>query len=281
MNYRHLYHAGNFADVVKHATLARVLAYLARKSAPYRVIDTHAGIGIYDVLADEAERTGEWRDGIGRILQTPPEGGIAELLAPYFSVVSAINPGPELSAYPGSPEIARHLMRKTDRLTLVEKHPRDFETLAALYRPDRRIKTVELDGWLALGAFVPPKEKRGLVLVDPAFEEPGEFDRLASGLIAAHKRWPTGIYCAWYPAKDATAVAGLAAALVGADIRDILQIGFAVDEPQAVGPLAACGMVLINPPWTLGDDLRTVLPWFADRMARGRAGWSVDQIVPE
>lgn len=282
MNYRHLYHAGNFADVVKHATLARILAYLMKKPAAFRVIDTHAGIGLYDLSADEAERTGEWRDGIGRVLGEAPPAEVADLIAPYFATIAAVNPGPDLIAYPGSPELARRITRPADRLTLVEKHPHDFETLAALYAGDRRVKTVELDGWLALGAFVPPKERRGLVLVDPAFEEPGEFDRLGAGLIAAHKRWPTGLYCAWYPLKDQGAARAFADRLAAAGIRNILQITFAVARPDASGPLGACGMVVINPPWTLADELRTLLPWLLDRMRRGPgAFWAVEQRVPE
>ncbi|PLX38379.1 MAG: 23S rRNA (adenine(2030)-N(6))-methyltransferase RlmJ [Hyphomicrobiales bacterium] len=282
MNYRHIYHAGNFADVVKHATLARIIVYLTNKPAPFRVIDTHAGIGLYDLAADEAERTGEWRDGIGRVLADPAPAEIAELLKPYFAVLSAVNADGDLLAYPGSPELARHLTRKSDRLTLVEKHPRDFETLAALYAGNRRVKCIELDGWLALGAFLPPKEKRGLVLIDPAFEDSAEFDNLANGLIAGHKRWPTGIYCAWYPLKNEKAVARFTAKLAKAGIRNILKVDFAVARPDADGPLAASGLLVINPPWTLADELHAMLPWLLERMKRGPGAYaSVDQLVPE
>jgi len=282
MNYRHAFHAGNFADVVKHATLARIITYLKRKPAPIRVIDTHAGIGVYDLAADEATRTGEWRDGIGRLLAADMPEDMAALLAPYLDMVRALNDDGDPRSYPGSPELARQLCRPADGLTLVELHPQDAETLAARYRRDRRVKVVELDGWLALGAFLPPKEKRGLVLIDPAFEEPDEYDRLTRGLIKACGRWPSGIYCAWYPIKDVAKVEGFHAAVAGSGIRRVLRIEMTVASPDADGPLAGCGLLVVNPPFTLHDDMARLLPWLTTVLGRGAgAGHRVDWLVPE
>ncbi len=167
MNYRHAFHAGNFADVVKHAVLARVIAYLQRKDKAFRVIDTHAGAGLYDLASDAAARTGEWRSGIGRVMTSALPADAATLLSPYLDAVRAANPGGGLSAYPGSPAIVRHLLRRQDRLTAIEKHPDEAAALKAHFAGDIQTRVIELDGWLALGGHLPPKERRGLVLVDP------------------------------------------------------------------------------------------------------------------
>lgn len=282
MNYRHAFHAGSFTDVVKHTVLARIVTYLKNKPAPFRLIDTHAGIGVYDLGSDEAGRTGEWRDGIARIVALMPPPDVAPILAPYLDAVRAANGGGDLLLYPGSPEIARLLSRPQDRLTLVELHPRDAETLRALYRGDDRVKAVALDGWLALGSFVPPKEKRGMVLVDPAFEDPDDFDRLAAGLKKAHRRWPGGIYCLWYPEKDVRRVDRFHRVVEDAGIRRVLRIGFRIARPVPDGSLVACGLLVVNPPYTLADELAVALPWLAETLARtGDAGYSVDWLVPE
>ncbi|RUU64971.1 23S rRNA (adenine(2030)-N(6))-methyltransferase RlmJ, partial [Mesorhizobium sp. M7A.T.Ca.TU.009.01.1.2] len=183
MNYRHAYHAGNFADVVKHVVLTRLLEYLKQKDKAFRVVDTHAGIGRYDLSSAEAQKTGEWQGGIGRLIDAPFAAPVAALLEPYLKTIRSLNPEGGIQKYPGSPLIARHLMRKQDRLTAIELHPKDAARLRTFFAGDFQARIIELDGWLALGAHLPPKEKRGLVLIDPPFEEAGEFERLVDGLI--------------------------------------------------------------------------------------------------
>ena len=207
MNYRHAYHAGNFADVVKHVVLSRIIEYLKRKDAPFRVIDTHAGIGLYDLSSDEAGKTGEWLDGIGRIAGKAFSAEVTALLAPYLDAAGLSDAGGAIESYPGSPLIARRLFRKQDRLFAIELHPEDAAELRQLFAGDIQTRVLELDGWLALGAQLPPKERRGLVLVDPPFEESGEFDRMADALTRAYHRWPGGIYALWYPIKSMDEVA--------------------------------------------------------------------------
>lgn len=158
MNYRHIYHAGNFADVVKHIILARSIDYLKRKPGAFRVIDTHAGIGVYDLSSEEAQKTGEWKDGIGRLLDANLPDDAAELIAPYLNAVRAANRAGGLTAYPGSPAISRHLLRNQDRLTAIELHPADAETLKMHFAGDFQTRVIEIDGWLVLGAHLPPKE---------------------------------------------------------------------------------------------------------------------------
>jgi 23S rRNA (adenine2030-N6)-methyltransferase len=224
LNYRHAYHAGNFADVVKHVVLTRLLEYLKQKDKAFRVIDTHAGIGRYDLSSVEAQKTGEWQGGIGQLIDASFAAPVAALLAPYLETVRSLNPEGGIQKYPGSPLIARHLMRKQDRLTAIELHPKDAARLRTFFAGDFQARIIELDGWLALGAHLPPKEKRGLVLIDPPFEETGEFERLVDGLIRAHKRWPGGIYALWYPIKDRKAIIAFRKALKQSGIPKLLDI---------------------------------------------------------
>lgn len=273
MNYRHAFHAGNFADVLKHAVLVRILLHLCGKEAPFRVIDTHAGIGRYDLSSDAASRTGEWRGGIGRLLEQPPTGDAGELLAPYLALVHGENTGREIKSYPGSPAIAQALCRTQDRMIFCELHPDDCAALRNNTGRDKRAKPVEIDGWTALKAYLPPKERRGLVLIDPAFEEPGEFERLASSLAEAHRRWATGIYLLWYPIKNGDEVRAfekrMAALQIPKILRAELSVGVQTKKPDA---LHACGLAVINPPWPLEDELKTLLPALSRSLAAGGRG---------
>jgi len=282
VNYRHVYHAGNFADVVKHAVLARLVEYLKRKDKAFRVIDTHAGIGLYDLSSEEAQKTGEWHDGIGRLIDATLPADAAALLAPYLDAVGAVNPGGGIEKYPGSPLIARHLLRKQDRLSAIELHPDDSQILANVFEGDFQTRVSELDGWLALGAHLPPKEKRGLVLVDPPFEIAGEFDRLVEGLKKAHRRWPGGIFALWYPVKDRKAVAAFREALAGAGIPKIMDIEFYIRPPSSEPRLDGTGMVVVNPPFQLESELAVMLPALGKVLGEdARARWTVEWLAGE
>ncbi len=282
MNYRHAYHAGNFADVFKHAVLARIVEYLKRKDKPFRVIDTHAGTGLYDLSSDEAQKTGEWRGGIGRLMDASFPRQASDLLAPYLDAVRALNPDGGVRHYPGSPTVVRHLMRSRARLTAVELHPDEASLLKARFAGDFQVRVIELDGWLALGAQLPPKEKRGLVLIDPPFEETGEFERIAERLGRAHRRWPGGIYAVWYPIKDAGAVNAFHDALRGAKIPKITDFSILVRKPSSEPRLDGCGMLIVNPPFTLEEEMRTIMPALSARLGeRGAGNWQIEEIAGE
>src|SRR3954451_13062033 len=223
MNYRHAFHAGNFADVVKHAVLARILAHLREKPAAFRVIDTHAGAGVYDIAGAEAARTGEWREGIGRLIAAKLAPAGRALVASYLDAIAAFNSSETLKTYPGSPALAQCWLRSQDRLIACEREPNAARALTARMRGDNRVKTVAIDGYTALNAYVPPKERRGLVLIDPPFEQPDEQDRIAQGLAAAHRKWPTGIYALWYPIKDTREADSFARRLARLDIARTLR----------------------------------------------------------
>ncbi|PBB94896.1 23S rRNA (adenine(2030)-N(6))-methyltransferase RlmJ [Mesorhizobium sp. WSM3862] len=282
MNYRHAYHAGNFADVVKHAVLSRLVEYLKQKDKAFRVIDTHAGIGRYDLASVEAGKTGEWQGGIGRLSEAALEPRTAALLQPYLEAVRLENPDGGLRRYPGSPLIVRHLLRKQDRLTAIELHSEDAARLKAIFAGDIQTRVIELDGWLALGAHLPPKEKRGLVLVDPPFEEEGEFQRLVENLRRAHRRWPGGIYALWYPIKDRKAVAAFRAALKETGIPKLLDIGFEIRPASSEPSLDGSGLVVVNPPFTLEAELRVMLPALHGALAVEQPSrWTIEWLAGE
>ena len=268
MNYQHAFHAGNFADVHKHAVLARILSYLKAKPAALRVIDTHAGAGRYDLHGAQATRGGEWQDGIGRLLGRPLPDALRTLLEPYLDVVQNLNPGGRLRVYPGSPLIALALIRPQDRLIACELEPRAAAALEGVLR-DRRAKVLALDGWTALSAYVPPKERRGVVLVDPPFEDGTDFTRLSSALAAAHRKWPTGIYMLWYPIKERDAPDALARRLRKLAIPGVLRCEITMGPPRADAGLVGSGLIVINPPFKLAADLKVLLPALAEAFTAG------------
>jgi 23S rRNA (adenine2030-N6)-methyltransferase len=275
MNYRHIYHAGNFADVLKHAVLARLIEYLKLKDKPFRIIDTHAGIGLYDLTSEEAQKTGEWRDGIGRLMAEPLPAPVASLLAPYLEAVEAVNPEGGIGFYPGSPKLARLLMRREDRLSLMELHPDDFETLRGHFEGDFQTRAIHLNGWLALNAHLPPKEKRGLILVDPPYEIEGEYRRLAIGLNKAWRKFPGGVYCLWYPLKQGAPIGEFLDTLYELGIPKILNISLSVRSQRDTTGLSGSGLIVVNPPFTLKGEMDVLLPFLADRLGQDRsAGFS-------
>ena len=269
MNYRHIYHAGNFADVFKHLIIARIIEYLKKKDHAFRVIDTHAGTGIYDLSSDEAQKTGEWIDGIGRILSKPIDRQIEPLVNPWLDVVFALNGSKEkLTRYPGSPVLIRKLLRKQDRLTAIELHEADYKKLAVNFTGDYQARIIHLDGYLALGAHVPPKEKRGLILVDPPFEKTDEFERLVEGLIKAYKRFPGGIYALWYPVKHYNELNWFMNELKGTGIAKILRLELRIKQRSQTPGLDGCGMIIVNPPYVLPKEMKQLKAFLLDRLAQ-------------
>ena len=282
MNYRHAFHAGSFADVLKHAVLARILTYLREKEGAFRVIDTHAGAGLYDLTGPDARRGGEWQDGIARLLAASLAEPVRALLAPYLDVVGALNEPDQLKIYPGSPAVARAWLRPQDRLIACELSPKAESLLARNLRGDPRIKILEVDGWTALSAYVPPPERRGLVLIDPPFEEAADFHRLSHGLMQAHRKWATGIYALWYPVKDRGEPDALAKRLRRAGIPRILRAELSVAPLSDPSRLNGSGLIVVNPPWTLESELSTLLPALAGILGRdGHGAFRLDWLARE
>jgi 23S rRNA (adenine2030-N6)-methyltransferase len=277
MNYRHAFHAGGFADVIKHIVLVRILSHLQDKEAAFRVIDTHAGAGLYDLTGDEARRGGEWLTGIARVMQARFSDTTLPLLKPYLDIVRAFNPPRDLVSYPGSPLIVRALLRPQDRLTACEVEPTARKRLIEALRRDGQARVVDLDGWTALPAFVPPGERRGLVLIDPPYEAKDEFDRMAASFAEAFAKWPTGSYLMWYPVKSRRVTDRLArqvaeTADAGPSPGKCLRLEFSVAPQSAGTALASAGLLVVNPPWTLMGELRAILPELEKPLGQGGAG---------
>ena len=269
MNYRHAFHAGNFADVVKHAILSRLVAHLRKKDSAFRVIDTHAGAGLYNLTGPEALRSPEWKDGIARLLEATIDPPAQELLQTYLDAVRAANPPGKIIRYPGSPLLVRAWLRRTDRLVACELEPSAAKALAQNLHGDRHVRTIAIDGWTALSAYIPPKERRGLVLIDPPYEQPDEFPRLAEALCAALDKWPTGIFFAWYPIKEASQTVALLRDLRARKVANMLRAEFMVSSSPDDTGLRGSGQLIVNPPWTLEQDLKILLPALAKILAPG------------
>jgi len=264
LSYRHAFHAGNFVDVFKHVVIIALIEALKRKETPFCYLDTHAGAGRYNLRSPSAQKNREYAQGIGRLWKirlAPPE------VQGYLSLVRAINGGDTagkhvpLCYYPGSPRLVRALLRPQDRMVLTELHPTDFPALKAEFANDRQVVVHHLDGYQGLKSFLPPKERRGLVLIDPAFEDPDEFTHLVEHLQTAVRRWATGVYAIWYPLVAGYPLARFHQAIVAADIPKVLVAQLSVyPEDNPLG-LNGCGMLIINPPWLIDEQLSRLLPW--------------------
>lgn len=269
MNYRHSYHAGNFADVAKHLAEAAILAHLAKKDAPFAVIDSHAGRGLYDLGSEEARKTGEAKAGIERIRDLP--GSVLSgsvLLERYLGL--AIEDG--AGAYPGSPLIAARMLRPQDRLIAIERHPAEAALLKQTLAPWRKARVEEGDGYARLLAHLPPPERRGLILIDPPFEAPDEFEMAARTVRAAVRKFATGIYLIWYPIKSTAAGNAFAGEVLASGAKKALRIEIAIDAAE--GKLNQAGLLVLNPPYGFDSEIEAALAIVAPRLgARAKLDW--------
>ncbi len=278
MNYRHVFHAGNFADVFKHVVLSLLLKSLHRKDTPFCYLDTHAGAGRYDLTSEAAQKTGEYRDGVQRLWDRDALPEVAD----YLAAVRAINTDGRLHYYPGSPAIARFFLRPQDRMVLLELQADESMALQAGFAGDRQVVVQRQDGYAGLKAYLPPKERRGLVLLDPPYESNQEYERIVAGLRIAHDRWASGMYAIWYPIKDRAPVERFHRALVATGIREILLAEFCPFPEDSGFRLNGCGMVMINPPWKLEETLRRLLPELLDVLRQHPAArTALTWLVPE
>ncbi len=280
MNYRHAYHAGNFADVLKHAALVSVLLHLRKKDTPFAVIDTHGGRGLYDLGGAEAKKTEEAADGILRLLQRDALPGV---LAPYRDLVRGFGGG----VYPGSPLIAMRLLRTRDRLVGIEKHLEEHASLAAAVAGDQRVRIILGDFHGELPRLLPPPERRGLVLIDPPYESEDEISDATRTAIAAYRRFANGIILFWYPAKVPAKIAASAGEFLNAGVRSLLKVEFETGASQSIAtegrapPLTAAGLLVVNPPFGFAGEMRTIMPFLTEVLGRGPGARGAIEVIAE
>ena len=261
MNYRHAFHAGNHADVLKHVVLMMLVAHLKKKPSPFFYLDTHAGGGGYDLSLSEAQRSGEYKGGIGRLLEFPAQALPTEV-AEYVKLVrECAGPGRSpITAYPGSPTIVARLRRPIDRMVLVEAHATEARSLRSLLGRQKALSIVEGDGYAAIKAHTPPREHRGLVLIDPPYEADLEFDTVLAALEIGYERWPVGTYCVWYPLTERAGPLRFRRALERSGIRKVLGCTLSVLPDDTPIGLHGSGLAIVNPPWQLDARLGELLP---------------------
>lgn len=278
LSYRHSFHAGNHADVLKHIVQSLILNALQQKETPFVYHDTHSGVGRYDLTHEWSEKTGEYKQGIGQLWQqtdTPTE------IDSYLDAVKALNQGEELRYYPGSPRIARAHLRAQDRMVLSELHPSDYPLLEQEFARDRQVAIYKQDGFARLKASLPPKERRGLVLIDPPYELAKEYRDVVQAIAQSHKRWSTGIYAIWYPVVNRCDIEDMLDGLAKLGIRKILQIELGVAPDTNQRGMTASGMIVINPPWKLESEMQTILPFLKQAIAPATGHFKVEWVVPE
>jgi 23S rRNA (adenine2030-N6)-methyltransferase len=284
MNYRHIFHAGNGSDIVKHTVLTMLIAHMRDKEAGFCVLDTHAGIGLYDLREERALRTSEAREGIYKFLKAE---AIRELNN-YYHVLQKVNPGwtPEKAEkdfrfYPGSPLLAFHMLRAQDRLIACEYHEEDARTLKRLFFNAAHVHIHWRDGYEALQALMPPAEKRGLVLIDPPYEAPDEFDRLAQEMSHVYRRWPQGVFAIWYPIKERPAIWRFHAKLVASGIAQVLAAEFMFHDERRHDRLNGAGLILVNPPWQIEIKLGDLFAKLKDALHTNDHSATIKWLAPE
>lgn len=278
LSYRHSFHAGNHADVLKHLTEVAILDYLLQKDKPLCYHDTHAGAGLYSLQSSQAQKTAEYTEGIGKLWQYQPQ---SPLLGKYLNVVKQLNPDGELNFYPGSPKIAAMLLRAGDQLQATELHPSDFPLLQSQFLQRRLTRIENIDAFAGIKAMLPPLVKRGLVLIDPPYELKSEYQDLIKGLQEAYKRFPQATYAIWYPVIERSSIEAFIAAIVATGIKNQLRIEFNLHADSPGHGMTGSGMLVINPPYTLAQSLAPALSEVQQQLGNPASHYQIMQIVGE
>lgn len=282
LSYLHSFHAGNFADVLKHSVSAHILDYLVKKPKAFFYLDTHAGVGAFSLTTGESQKTQEYLNGIQPLwqLSTEQQKQLPKMVQEYLKLIQKFNLSEQLTTYPGSPWFATEILRDFDRINLFELHPREFKTLLKNIRGDRRIKAFQTDGFHACLSQLPPKERRGYILMDPPYEVKKDYQTAVESIVKAHKKFATGTYALWYPVVERYRINLLEQQFKDSGIRNIQQFELGL-KPDAESGMTASGMIVINPPWTLLKSAQESLPVLAKLLAGKTGFYKCVQLVAE
>ena len=279
LSYRHSFHAGNFADVLKHTVQSLIIESLQQKPKPFVYHDTHSAAGRYDLSDAKSEKTGEYKAGIGKLWH---RDDIPELMQSYIDTVTALNPDGELKFYPGSPMVAKHMIGREQRMELTELHPTDIELLRQEFAGDRKVRIQQVDGYKGLNGMMPPAQRRALVLIDPPYELKTEHDDAIRGIKESHRKFATGIFALWYPMVSRAQVTRFCEKFANQGIRNILRIEMCVRADTNEYGMTGSGMIIVNPPWKLEQQMREILPWLTDQLKQDdTAHFTIERLVEE
>lgn len=279
LSYRHIYHAGNHADILKHLVVSQICRHLIKKEAPFFYLDTHAGIGQYELHSEQAQKNKEFQSGIAKLLS---EDDLPESIEALLDIVREMNPNNQLDLYPGSPKIVDYYVRQKDKLHLCELHPNDFPTLAALFPNKRKANVVKENGFTAVKAMLPPPQKRGFVLMDPPYEVKKDYEYVVQALQEGQQRFPQGTYAIWYPVLHRRQADKLLKAVKFTGIRNILLLELCIRNTEKERGMSGSGMIIVNPPWTLEKDAEEFLPFLQNKLAEDAdARYQITWITPE
>ena len=282
LSYRHAFHAGNFADVLKHTVLAQVLDYMTRKEKGFTYIDSHSGAGMYQLADEYAQKTGEFKGGIAKLVA---QTDLPEALTLYVDLIKSLNlmdeSSDELSVYPGSPGIAKAFIRRQDSSHLFELHPTDIEHLTDFCYRWKKVFIKKTDGYQGVLGLVPPPSRRGLVLIDPPYELKEDYKKAVKTIIKAYSKFSSGTYILWYPVVDRERIVEMQADFTRSEVKNVLQVELCLEEDTDTYGMTGTGLFIVNPPWELNEQLSTILPYLTDKLGNKNTRFTLQQLISE
>ena len=282
LSYRHAFHAGNFADVLKHSVLSLVLDYMTRKEKGFHYIDSHSGAGMYQVTDEYAQKTGEYKDGIAKLTtEGVSNSDLPESLALYVNLINQLNGNSELEVYPGSPGIAKAFVRRQDSTHLFELHPTDIQHLEEFCYRWKKVFVKQSDGYQGVLGLLPPPSRRGLVLIDPPYELKEDYHKAVNTIIKAYKKFATGTYILWYPVVKRDLVEQMKYNFMKSDVKNLLQVEFCLSEDTEEYGMTGTGLFIVNPPWELTKQLEEILPYLKEKLGNEHSSYQISQLIAE
>ena len=278
LSYRHAFHAGNFADVLKHAVLTNVLEYMTRKDKGYTYIDSHSGAGMYQLTEEYAQKTGEYKQGIAKLINNDD---IPEALEEYIALIQSFNQSEELKLYPGSPAVAKEFSRRQDSAHLFELHSTDINYLTEFCQRWSKSHVKQSDGYQGILSLLPPPSRRGVVLIDPPYELKEDYTKAVKTIISAYKKFATGTYILWYPVVKRELIDKMREQFIASDVKNVLQVEFCMQKDTDAYGMTGTGLYIVNPPWQLTQQLEAIMPYLKDKLGDSQSSYSLEQIIEE